>query len=52
MRPIQWQDGFIIPPTEPGLGVELDEAVALSHPYTGTDLHLDMTHEPMDGGDG
>jgi 2-dehydro-3-deoxyphosphogalactonate aldolase len=51
-RPIQWQDGFIIPPTEPGLGVELDEAVALAHPYSGTELHLDMTHEPLDGLDG
>ncbi|MDP6709039.1 MAG: mandelate racemase/muconate lactonizing enzyme family protein [Alphaproteobacteria bacterium] len=34
-RPIQWQDGYIIPPTEPGLGVELDEAVAAAHPYDG-----------------
>ena len=25
--------GYVIPPTEPGLGVELDEAVALAHPY-------------------
>ena len=30
--PIQWQDGYIIPPTAPGLGVELDEAVARAHP--------------------
>jgi len=26
--------------------VELDEDVARAHPYTGTLLHLDMTHEP------
>ncbi len=32
-KPIRGEDGYIIPPTEPGLGVELDEAVAESHPY-------------------
>jgi|TARA_B110000259_G_scaffold188451_1_gene247610 galactonate dehydratase len=32
--PIQWQDGYIIPPTGPGLGVELDEDVARAHAYT------------------
>jgi len=36
---MQWQDGYIIPPTAPGLGVELDEAVALAHPYVGNALH-------------
>jgi 2-dehydro-3-deoxyphosphogalactonate aldolase len=46
-KPIQWQDGYIIPPAEPGLGVELNEEVALQHPYTGTGLHLDMTHHPI-----
>lgn len=46
-KPIVWQDGYVIPPTEPGLGVELDEAVALAHPYTGKRLHLEMTDEPV-----
>jgi galactonate dehydratase len=46
-RPIEWQDGFIIPPTAPGLGIELDEAVAAAHPYTGTRLHLEMTNQPI-----
>jgi 2-dehydro-3-deoxyphosphogalactonate aldolase len=46
-KPIEWQDGYIIPPTAPGLGVELDEDVARAHPYTGTALHLDMTHHPI-----
>ncbi len=45
-KPIQWEDGYIIPPTAPGLGVELDEDVARANPYMGTMLHLDMTHEP------
>jgi 2-dehydro-3-deoxyphosphogalactonate aldolase len=46
-KPILWQDGYIIPPKEPGLGVELDESVALDHPYTGSDLHLRVHEHPM-----
>ena len=34
-KPIRWEDGYVIPPTEPGLGVELDEEVARAHPYDG-----------------
>jgi L-alanine-DL-glutamate epimerase-like enolase superfamily enzyme len=45
-KPIRWENGYIIPPTEPGLGVELNEAVALANPYVGNALHLDMTHTP------
>ena len=45
--PIQWQEGYVLPPTQPGLGVELDEDVAARHPYTGTMLHLDMTAHPV-----
>ena len=39
-KPIRWEDGYVIPPTEPGLGVELDEDVAARHPYAGDELHL------------
>ena len=46
-QPIRGQDGYIIPPDGPGLGVELDEEVARQNPYTGKELHLDMTHEPI-----
>ncbi len=45
-KPIDWQDGYVIPPTEPGLGVELDERVAEAHPYTGKRLHLEMSDAP------
>jgi galactonate dehydratase len=45
--PIRWQDGYIIPPTAPGLGVELNEEVALAHPYEGKHLHLEMVEEPI-----
>lgn len=45
--PIHWEDGFIHPPTTPGLGVELDEAFARAHPYTGSELHLEPTAGPV-----
>jgi galactonate dehydratase len=45
-KPIRWEEGYIIPPTEPGLGVEINEEVAARHPYTGTMLHLEMTQDP------
>jgi 2-dehydro-3-deoxyphosphogalactonate aldolase len=34
-EPLQWEEGYIIPPTKPGLGVELNEEVAEKHPYIG-----------------
>jgi 2-dehydro-3-deoxyphosphogalactonate aldolase len=47
-EPIRWEDGYVIPPTRPGLGVELDEAVAAKHPYTGKELHLEMLAQPAE----
>jgi L-alanine-DL-glutamate epimerase-like enolase superfamily enzyme len=44
-EPIRWEDGYVLPPVAPGLGVELDEAVALAHPYSAAHLHL----EPVSG---
>jgi 2-dehydro-3-deoxyphosphogalactonate aldolase len=46
-EPINWEDGYIIPPTAPGLGVELNEEVAAKHPYTGKNLHLEMLDRPV-----
>ncbi len=45
--PIRFEEGHVIPPTEPGLGVELNEEVARNHPYTGDMLHLEMTQHPV-----
>ena len=45
--PIQFEQGHVIPPTAPGLGVELNEDVARAHPYTGDMLHLEMTQHPV-----
>jgi 2-dehydro-3-deoxyphosphogalactonate aldolase len=46
-KPIQWESGYVMLPREPGLGIELDEEVALANPYTGTKLHLEMTNSPV-----
>jgi galactonate dehydratase len=46
-RPIRFEEGHVIPPSEPGLGVELNEEVARAHPYTGDMLHLEMTQHPV-----
>lgn len=45
--PIRFEEGHVIPPTEPGLGVEINEDVARNHPYTGDMLHLEMTQHPV-----
>jgi len=48
-RPLQWEDGYVIPSREPGLGVELDMDVVRAHsPYTGQRLHLQMAEAPVD----
>jgi 2-dehydro-3-deoxyphosphogalactonate aldolase len=47
-QPIQWEEGYVLPPTAPGLGVELNEGFIKDHPYTGTKLHLEMVNHPVD----
>ncbi len=39
---IEWDDGYIRPPTGPGLGIEFDEDLARRHPFEGSGLHLEM----------
>jgi L-alanine-DL-glutamate epimerase-like enolase superfamily enzyme len=47
-QPIRWEHGYVIPPTTPGLGVALNEAVALAHPYDPEGaLHLEMVNRPL-----
>ena len=46
-KPIRWEEGYIIPSTEPGLGVELDEAFIKDYPYRGTMLQLEMAQDPI-----
>ena len=45
-HPIRWEEGYVIPSDRPGLGHELNEAVAEAHPYTGDRLHLEMQDAP------
>ena len=40
------EDGYIPVPRAPGLGIDVDEALARAHPYTGTGLHLQMQEAP------
>ena len=46
-KPIRWENGYVIPPDEPGLGVELDEDFARAHPYSGHALHLVPADTPL-----
>ena len=41
------ENGYIPVPTAPGLGIEVDEDLALAHPYTGDGLHLEMQEDPI-----
>ncbi len=42
------ENGFVTPPEAPGLGIDLDEALARAHPYEGSGLHLEMQETPCD----
>ena len=39
-QPICWDSGYVVPSTQSGLGVELDETVALAHSYSDKDRSL------------
>ncbi|MDA7839603.1 mandelate racemase/muconate lactonizing enzyme family protein [Luminiphilus sp.] len=45
--PVTWEAGYVIPSTEPGLGVSLNETVARANPWRGEELHLEMGAEPV-----
>lgn len=49
---IRVEDGFVEPPSAPGLGIEIDEELARTHPYEGSGLHLEMQEAPCDYVDG
>ena len=47
-KPLVWEQGYMLAPTEPGLGIELNEAAVESQPYTtGGKLHLEMCQVPL-----
>jgi galactonate dehydratase len=38
---IPWEDGYLLPPSGPGLGIEFDREAALAHPFELTEIpHL------------
>ena len=47
-RPLRWEEGYLIAPDDPGLGIELDEEAVGAHPCTtGGRLHLEMVQTPL-----
>lgn len=44
---IKVENGYIPVPTEPGLGIDVDEALARAHPLTNDGLHLQMQEDPI-----
>ena len=48
LRPLTITDGYFDLPTEPGLGIDLDEALIAEHPYE----HIDTTPAAWDADDG
>jgi 2-dehydro-3-deoxyphosphogalactonate aldolase len=50
-KPVQWESGRVIPSSQPGLGVVLNEEVARAHPYQGDDLHLSPAQVSADEAD-
>ena len=42
-NPIKWESGYVIPPNEPGLGIEINEELLDKYPYTEDKLHLEMS---------
>ena len=43
---IKWENGFILSPQAPGLGIEFDEQLANDNKYNGDKLHLEMQEQP------
>ena len=47
-EPLEWEQGYLLAPTAPGLGVELADDVVASHKAPAdSPLHLDMTQVPL-----
>ncbi|WP_297772613.1 mandelate racemase/muconate lactonizing enzyme family protein [uncultured Roseovarius sp.] len=45
---IRVENGFVVPPETPGLGIKVDEDLARAHPFDGDGLHLEMQDAPCD----
>ena len=49
---IRAENGFVRLSDASGLGIEVDEEFARQHPYSGSNLHLEMQEDPCDYVDG
>ncbi len=48
IKPLELDAGFVLAPSAPGLGIELNDEVVEAHPYTpGGQLHLEMCQTPL-----
>jgi 2-dehydro-3-deoxyphosphogalactonate aldolase len=47
-KPIQWEQGYVIPSKDPGLGVDIDEDVLRKYPYNDDKVHLQVSNEIID----
>ena len=45
-KPLCWEDSYIISPTAPGLGVELDMVAIQHNTWDESQLHLEMGQDP------
>ena len=45
---ISWENGYIVPPKGPGLGIVFNENLAREHRYSGTRLHLEMQENSIE----
>jgi galactonate dehydratase len=41
---VTWEDGYLLPPTKPGLGIEFDREAARRLPYQPGGAHRPMLH--------
>ena len=39
-KAIEWDNGYIIPSSKPGLGIEINEDLLKDYPYNDRELHL------------
>jgi galactonate dehydratase len=47
VEPFRWEDGFIIPPSKPGLGIELREDAMLRNAYRGNRPAIDVSYNSI-----
>jgi galactonate dehydratase len=44
---LTWEGGYVITPTAPGLGLELNDEMIAANPYRSNELHLNLALKPV-----